>query len=70
MIGDLDRQEPVAGLLGVYCRTAGENLLLATTIAGIASAIRRANPSGNRGTVGGGGKAPAVSLVLALHAAP
>ena len=52
----------------VYCFTTTENLLLATSSAGIANAISRANPSGNCGTpLGGGRNAPAVRGVLTLH---
>jgi hypothetical protein len=54
----------------VYCLTTAEYLLLTTNSAGIASAISRAIPNGNCGTpFGGGGNAPAVSVVLAVQSA-
>jgi hypothetical protein len=54
----------------VYCLMVTAYLLLTSRSAGIASAISRAIPNGNCGTEGGGGNAPAVSGVLALHLEP
>jgi hypothetical protein len=61
---------PLQTIPTVYRVACAAYLPLTTNITGMASAIRTANPSGNCGTVGGGGNAPAVSFVFVLQTEP